>query len=167
MWALVFGIVNGVGNDVWWLIGRKTIAFCRTYGMGRLKILSQYIINDTTHLGPRRCDPRCRVNGVRLPVRIAGAKQKLDPRKKRSDPVLARVFQLRRLYQLFGCSPATWEEMVTIERADEGVDVSMARSGMSPLLMHDGLRSRLPLGLARATYIHACRYELRVCDKRD
>ena len=75
--------------------------------MGQLRILSQRIINGTAYLGPRRCDRGCPVNGVRLPILIADVERELDPWERYSNSVLARAYQLRRLYQLFGRNPTT------------------------------------------------------------
>ena len=109
--------------DGWRLIQRKTLAFYQTHGVGRLKVLSQHITaNQISHSYSR--DPRCRVEGVRLPVRIATEERKWGCMEDwDSDTRLAQVCQRKMLYQLFGCNPTTWEEMVAAgsERADEGV----------------------------------------------
>jgi hypothetical protein len=65
-------------------------------------------------------DHACRVEGVRMPVRIAEVVRRLNSGEGSfSDLPLAQVCQLRRLYQLFGCDHATWE-VVAAERVNEG-----------------------------------------------
>jgi hypothetical protein len=110
VWAWTAGYVDPVDRNAWRLIGNKTLTFYQVHGIGRLKTLSRHIMDDPT--SHRHRSLQCQVEGVRLPVRIAAE----------DDLTLARVCQLRRLYQLFGCDPATWEEMVVVERVDEGVD---------------------------------------------
>ena len=121
-----------IDPDGWRLIQRKTLAFYQTRGIGRLKVLSQYIMaNPIFTLHDR--DSRCRVEGVRLPVRIATEERKWGCMEDwYSDMRLAQVCQRKMVYQLFGCNPTTWEEMLAAdsERADEGVDVSVGRSGV-------------------------------------
>ena len=132
IWAWTFGAVDAVDHDAWSLIGCKTLAFYRKYGTGRLKILSQHIMDcdaSQNSLRVQRWDPRCLVEGVRLPVRIAGAARKLDSGEGHiSDLRLPRVCQLRRLYCLFGCDPMTWAEMVAVGDGEGGrVDVSLGQ----------------------------------------
>ena len=101
MWAWTSWAVDVVDHDAWRLIGRKTIAFYRTYGVGRLKTLTKHIMDDNAR-GVHRREPWCRVEGVRLPVRIAPRVRRLGSREDyATDLYLARVCQLRRLYQLF------------------------------------------------------------------
>ena len=127
MWAWTFGVVDAVDHRAWRLIGRRTLGFYQAHGTGRLKILPRHIM-DHTSPRTRRWDHWCRVEGVRLPVRIAEGVRMLGSREDYlSDSPLARVCRLRRLYQLFGCDPATWEELVVVEVAEE-VDVSLGRS---------------------------------------
>jgi len=132
MWAWTFGAVDVADHDAWELIGSKTLTFYRTYGTGRLKVLSQHIINCDVFqhsLRDQRWDPRCRVEGVRLPVRIAGAARRSNSGESRaSDLRLVQVCQLRRLYHLFGCDPTTWAEMVAVDGVGGGTDVSLGQS---------------------------------------
>ena len=117
--------------DGWRLIQRKTLAFYKFRGIGRLKVLSQHI---TAH---RIChfrgqNSQCRVEGVRLPVRTAMGQRKWGCMEDwEGDLRLAQACQRKMLYQLFGCNPTTWEEMLTAdsERADRGVDASVGQSG--------------------------------------
>jgi len=139
MWAWTLGAVDPVNHDTWRVIGCKTLAFYRTYGTGRLKILAQHIKDcDAFPHSPRvqRWDPRCRVEGVRLPVRVAGAARRLDSGEGPvSDLRLARVCRLRMLYQLFGCDPTTWAEIVAVDGVGGGVDASFGRPlGSAPLM---------------------------------
>jgi len=127
IWAWTSGVVDAVDHDAWRLIGRKTLAFYQTHGTERLKTLSRHIMDAVTFRVHHR-GPRCRVEGVRLPVRIAEGVRTLDLEGYPTDLPLAQVCQLRRLYQLFGCDPTVWEEVVAVEREGEGVDVSPGRS---------------------------------------
>ena len=124
--------------DGWRLIHQKTLAFYRTRGIGRLKVLSQHITaNRISSLHDR--DPRCRVEGVRLPVRIATEERKWGCMEDwYSDMRLAQVCQRKMLYQLFGCNPAAWEEMLAAdsEEANEWVDVSVGQPGVSARFMY-------------------------------
>jgi hypothetical protein len=135
MWAWTSGVVGVVDHDAWGLIGRKTLAFYRTHGMGRLKSLSQHIVNDTVHAS--YWERQCRVKGTRLPVRIAGLVRRLNVGEGFfTDLPLARVCRLRRLYQLFGCDPAMWGEVVGVERIGEEMDVSLGQS-LNPMYSID------------------------------
>lgn len=135
MWAWTCDVVDSVDHDAWRLIGNKTLAFYRAHGMGRLKILSQCIMDGFYHYG--RVDPRCRVEGVRLPVRIrVQVRVFWYEEVVYTDHPLARVCQVRRLYRLFDCDPATLEEMVAADKVDEGVDVSLEQS-LSPTHLID------------------------------
>ena len=127
MCAWTSSVVVPVDRDAWRLIGSKTLTFHRVHGTGRLKTLPRCIMDGL--LDSRSWGPSCRVEGVRLPVRIAARVQRVTRREGTFDGLpLARVCQLRRLYQLFGCDPATWEEMVVAEKVDKGVDVSSGQS---------------------------------------
>jgi hypothetical protein len=128
MWAWTSGVVDPVDHDAWRQIGNKTLTFYRAHGVGRLKTLSRRIMDDF-HIHYRQ-NPRCRVEGVRLPVRIPTDVGRIICDREEgycNDWPLARVCQLRRLYQLFGFDPVTWEEMGGAEKVDEGVDVSLGQ----------------------------------------
>jgi hypothetical protein len=130
MWAWASHVVDPVDHDAWRLIGNKTLAFYRVHGMGRLKNLSRCIMDDSHNQG--RVDPRCRVEGVRLPVRIAEwVRWFMYEEAFYTDQPPARVCQLRRLYRLFDCDPATWEEMIAVDEVDGRADVSLGQS-LSP-----------------------------------
>jgi hypothetical protein len=135
MWVWTPGIMKAVNHNAWRLLGGKTLAFYQTHGMGRLKTLSRHIMDCAPHFTARdRWDPRCRVDGVRLPVRIAGPVRRLNYGEGSfSDFCLTQVCQLRRLYQLFECDPTTWGEVVAVERVCEETDVSL---GQSPNPVH-------------------------------
>ena len=131
-WVWAFRGVDGppVDHDGWRLIGQRTRAFYQTHGIGRLKVLTYHIM-DKTGFRVKHWTRRCRVEGVRSQVRVADRARKLGLVEDRlSDTPLAHVCQLRRLYHLFGCNPTTWEEMFADQRTDEGVNVSMERSGL-------------------------------------
>ena len=132
IWAWTSGVVDAVDREAWRLLGRKTLAFYRTHGMGRLKTLSRHVMDAITFRIHHR-NPQCKVEGVRLPVRIAEGVRTLDFEGYPTDLPLTQVCQLRRLYQLFGCDPTAWEEVVAIERVGEEAVVS---SGRSPSPVH-------------------------------
>ena len=132
IWAWTSGVVDAVDHDAWRLVGHKTLAFYQTHGIGRLKTLSRHIMDAVTFRVHHRSS-RCRVEGVRLPVRVAKGVWTLDFEGYPTDLPLTQVCQLRRLYQLFGFDPTTWEAVVAVERAGEGVDVSL---GQSPNPVH-------------------------------
>lgn len=127
IWAWTSGVVDAVDHEAWRLIGRKTLAFYQTHGMGRLKTLSRCIMDAVTFRVHHR-SPRCRVEGVRLPVRIAEGVRTLDLEEYPTDLPLTQACRLRRLYQLFGCDPTTWEELIAVERPGEGVGALLERS---------------------------------------
>jgi hypothetical protein len=82
----------------WRQIGNKTLTFYRAHGMGRLKNLSRRIM-DVFHIHYRQ-DPRCRVEVVRLPVRIPMDVGRIIRDREEGYcndwPLRARVCQLRR-----------------------------------------------------------------------
>jgi hypothetical protein len=93
-------------------------------------------MDDTEYQDPSSGHRQCRVEGVRLPVRIAELARRLNVGEGYfTDSPLAQACQLRRLYQLFGCDHATWEEVVAIEKVDEGVDAPVGRSEISAQFM--------------------------------
>ena len=123
---------SSVDLDGWKLIQQKTLAFYQTHGIGRLKGLSQFITANHASRPHGRNLPR-RVEGVRLPVRIAKEMRKWGCMEDwYSDMGLAQVCQRKLLYQLFGCNPTTWEEMLAAdsEGADEGVDLPVGQCGV-------------------------------------
>ena len=131
MWAWSFGVVDAVDHHGWRLIGHKTLAFYQTHGTNRLKTLSQHIMNSNKlpRFTTAHQEPQCQVEGVRLPVRIAERVRRLDSREGYySDLPVADACLLKRLYQLFGCDPMTWKELVTPEGVNGGVDVSLGKS---------------------------------------
>ena len=123
MWAWTFGIVDAVDHDAWKLIGHKTLGFYHTHGTRRLKNLSRHIMDRNVpryFLRIRSWGPSCRVEGVRLPVRIAEAMRWMTSEEEDfNDLPLAQACQLRRLYRLFGCDATTWEGVVAVEKAEE------------------------------------------------
>ena len=116
-----------VDLDGWRVVRQKTLAFYKTHRIGQLKVLPLEIAaNTVTNL--YHSGRPCRVEGVRLPIRIRqwwGLGEDW-----RGIARLAQVFQWMSFYQLFGCSPTEWDEMFAdhSERVDEGVDVSVGRS---------------------------------------
>ena len=132
VWA--FGGVDrsSVDLDGWKLIQQKTVTFYQTHGMGRLKGLPQYITANPPSRLHGRPLPR-RVEGVRLPIRIAKEMRKWGCMEDwYIDMRLAQMCQRKILYQLFGCDPTTWEEMLAAdsEGAGEGVDLPVGEFGV-------------------------------------
>ena len=136
MLAWFFGVVDSADHEAWRLIGCKTLSFYQTHGIGRLKSLSQCInhFHMSWFRGDKQWDPQCKVKGVRLPVRIAGAWRELSS-DGYSDLRLAKACQLRRLYQLFGCDPSTLEE-VAAKGVGGGVDKSLGEQ-LNPVHVMD------------------------------
>ena len=126
MLAWSVGVVDSADHEAWRLIECKTLSFYQTHGTGRLESLSQ--CNKHYHAvlfqGDKQWNPQYQVKGVRLPVRIAGARRELGS-DGYTDLQLAWPCQLRRLYQLFGCDPTTWEEVVSAKGVGGGVDKSL------------------------------------------
>ena len=124
-----------VDLDGWRLIRQKTLAFYQTHGIGRLKVLSQHIMAKT-RLEPHHWNRLCRVEGVRLPIRVAeGVRVRADGTGSAWwDFPLIQMCRLKILYQLYGCTnPTMWEEMLAsgLERVDSEVaNVSVGRSGV-------------------------------------
>lgn len=79
------------------LIGQETLDHYHPRGIERRRALSKYI-----------------QAGVRQPARIhvVGGVSSQISRKDIDFSKISRTCQLRRLYQLFGCDPTTWEEAV-------------------------------------------------------
>ena len=131
-WASASIALRPIDLDGWRQIQQKTLAFYQSHGIGRLKVLPQLIMMNTDFfiVAP---DAQCRVESVRLPVRVAKYIRRWGSMGNRvCDVRLALVCQRNMLYQLFGCNPMTWEEMFAAdsEGVDEGVDVSVGQSGV-------------------------------------
>ena len=128
LWAWTTGAANKADHDAWRSIERATLEFYRTHGIGRLAALKQHIIHTNKtieggHLefllqGVDYKTSPCRLENVRRPVAIT----KEVEEKYLIDFRVSRVCQLRRLYHLFECDPATWKEMVAVKAVDGEVD---------------------------------------------
>ena len=141
MWAWTLGVIDPHDHDAWRLIERKILVFYQTHGTGRLKVLARRIVfngHDTFGYSfePQSWDPRYQVDGVRLPVRISGEMQRSYPSEGFTDLPLAQACQLRRLYWLFGCNPATWAELVVFEKVAEDTDMSLVQP-LDPVRLMD------------------------------
>ena len=126
-----FAALDGppVDLDGWRLVRQRTLAFYKTHRRGQMKVLPLKIAWGTLS-NLDELDRLCRVEGVRLPVRIM---KRWDPiRDWHRDARLVQVCQRMMFYQLFGCGPTTWEEMLAerSERVGERVDVSVGQSGV-------------------------------------
>jgi len=137
-WAWTTGVINPVDREAWELIGRDTLRFYQTHGIGRLTTLSRHITDTSTetayiHLLIKRYgDAPCRVRRPLVPV----------PRPwshpgNRTDLRVSLVCQLRRLYHLLGYDPATWKEaVVVVGEVDETMGACSGRS-VSPTQLTD------------------------------
>lgn len=140
LWAWTDGFVDAADNDTWELIGHETLKFYRIRGMERLGGLSRHIEDRLAEhpifagLFTTGCpSTSCRVAGVRRPVRIHmrgegfGGLSRLDVYK------ISQAYQLRRLYQLFGLDPTTWEEAIAAGKSDEPIGSSSEGEGRPTL----------------------------------
>ena len=130
MWAWTSGLVSAVDHDAWRSIGHKALTFYQAHGEGRLRALARHIMDERlSHPLIQRWDPWCRVEGVRSPVLIADRVRTSHSRGFYfTDLPLARVCQLRRLYQIFGYDPTTREEVVVVEKTEEDTGVPSGES---------------------------------------
>ena len=124
LWAWDTGTMHPADHDGWRLIGEETLEFYRVRGIGRLSTLALYIKNNSgawSNWQPsgRHRVTRCRVVGVRRDVRVWDRMG-----------LIAMTCQLRRLYQLFGCDPATWGRMLEAYGDPDVVPSSGSRLGM-------------------------------------
>ena len=138
IWAWIIDVVDPVDRDSWDSIGRSTLRFCETRRVERLVGLKRYIIDRTMEsvyidlliLG------FCRDSKVKDFVGLPVLRPQLDF-WTRFDTFLhlSQACQLRRLYQLFGCDPTTWEDTVAASEVDEKSDVSLGHSvALSPFM---------------------------------
>ena len=132
MWAWTTGVVDPADRDAWRSIGRDTLRFCQTNGMGYPMALKRHIIDMSTEtiriiylLGHYEGIP-CRVGSVRQPGPVLSGSLQLNPRHF-TDLRLSQVCQLRRLYHLFGYDPTTWEEAVTVGEGEVAMGASPGR----------------------------------------
>ena len=128
IWAWTTGVVDPVDYDSWRLIQRDTLRFRRTNGMGFLIALKRHITDTSMEamrimylIGHYEGTP-CRVGSVKKPTPALWVSPRLDSRYF-TDLRVSQVYQLRRLYQLFGYDAMTWKEAVVIEEADAGAVV--------------------------------------------
>jgi len=137
-WAWTAGVINPVDHDAWGLVGRDTLRFYQTHGMGRLIALKRHIIDTTMedeHLAflKARCGGTpCRVRSVLQPVPTTDAPQS----EHYTDLRLSQVCQLKKIYHLFSYDPTTRKEGVTLEEGDETVNVSLGAS-VTPMSLVD------------------------------
>jgi len=134
MWAWTVGVIDAVDHDGWRLVGGDTLRFYQTHGIGRLTALKRRITDtamEREHLSLLMTHYESspyRMGSVKRSVPVKQSWTKLSP-ADRTNLIVSRVCQLRRLYHLFGYDLATWEgaitaeETVVIEGVDGGVDV--------------------------------------------
>jgi len=135
MWAWT-GVVNPVDRDSWELIGRSTLRFCETRRTERLVALKRHITDrtmDSVYMFLTGCYRKSKVDDfIELPV------LKLQPdfwTRFNIFLYLSQACQLRRLYQLFGYDPTTWEDAVAASEVGEENDVSLGHSvAISPFM---------------------------------
>ena len=136
MWAWTIDVVDPVDRDSWDSIGRSTLRFCETRRMERLVGLKRHITDRTmksvyTEL---LLIGFCRDSKVKDFVGLPVLGLQLDFRTRFNTFLyLSQACQLRRLYQLFGCDPTTWKDVVAASEVDEKSDVSLGHSvALSP-----------------------------------
>jgi len=123
MWAWTIGVVNPVDHDSWHLIGRDTLRFYQTHGVGRLTTLKRRVADEDVLFSRRKLMGSAFDIFVKLPA------LKLQPTfesRRLTHVRLSQACQLRGLYQLFGCDPTT--RAVAVEEVDEGMEVSSGHS---------------------------------------
>ena len=125
LWTWITGIADPTDHCGWMSIGEETLTFYRSHGVRRLSTLAQYIKHITPGPWPyerlrghHRVAP-CQVEGVQRRVRVREGLGN-NPADWKRTGLIAMTCQLRRLYQLFGRDPITWEEML---RAGDSLDV--------------------------------------------
>jgi len=137
MWAWTAGAVDPADRDAWRSIGRDTLRFCRTDGMGCPAVLKRHITDMTmggmhiTYFTRHYVGVPCRVGSVRQPAPVPGSSPAQSERHF-ADLRVSQVCQLRKLYHLFGYDPTIWREAVTA--AEEGEQTAGVSSGRSVTL---------------------------------
>jgi len=130
MWAWTVGVVNPVDHDGWQLIGRDTLRFYQPHGTERPTFaLKRHITGMLVNVNHFMFFMR-RIHGashsgrdfVELPV--LGLHLGF---RYQTYLYLSQACQLRRLYQLFGYDPTTWEEAVVADEVGEKMHVSSGR----------------------------------------
>jgi len=112
MWAWTVGVMDAMDHDGWKLVGDETLRFYQTHGIGRLAALKRHHIADTTDfehlifLVTKYEGSPCRMGSVKRSLFARPTWEKPSPTDEK-DLRVSRVCQLRRLYHLFGCDPAT------------------------------------------------------------
>ena len=134
LWAWAAGVVNPMDRDGWWLIGRDTLRFYQTHGIGRLTTLSRHIADATmeaTHIS------LLLIYGKSLPCQV---RQPLVPvprpwshPRNYTDLRISRACQLRKLYHLFGYDPTTWKEAVAVKGVEVGAEELEGDMGVLPV----------------------------------
>jgi len=127
MWAWTLGVVNPVDHDGWWLIGLDILRFYQIYGVERLTVLKRRIADKKMFLLEQHGE-----SGVEIFFELPVLKPYPDfTYKYLVYAHLSQACWLRRLYQLFGYDPTTWEEAVVVEEVDERTESSSGQSSFS------------------------------------
>jgi len=127
-WAV--GAVDPADHDGWHLIERSTLQFYQNHGVGRLATLKRRVTDENVPLSLQQSMRSGLDTFVELPA------LKLQPEESRglTHVRLSQACQLRRLYQLFGYDPTTWEEAVAVGAGGK-VGVSSGHSvALAPLM---------------------------------
>jgi len=131
MWAWTIGVVSPVDHDSWHLIGRDTLRFYQTHGVERLTTLKRRVADENVYFSQQQRMRSGLDSFVELPA------LKLQPKfesRRLTHVRLSQACQLRRLYQLFGYDPTTWEEAVAVGAGGK-VGVSSGHSvALAPLM---------------------------------
>ena len=118
MWAWTDGLVDTTDYDAWKVIGHETVKFYRIRGMDRLGSLSRHVKSYSAYGSMRDWNTSCQVAGVRRPVRLHLERGGVNGVDWWGICEISRACQLRRLYQLFGFDPTTWEEAIAAGKVD-------------------------------------------------
>ena len=131
MWAWTTGVVSPTDHDAWRSIGRDTLRFCQTNGMGCPMALKRHITDMSTEttrimylVGHYEGTP-LRVGSVRQSAPFSWGASQSSPRAF-TDLRVSQACQLRRLYHLFGYDP-TREDVDTVREGERMTDVSSGR----------------------------------------
>ena len=140
MWTWTGGLVDTTDYDAWKVIGHETLKFYHTRGMDRLGSLSRHIKHPSAFsftvcrlLGGLDRHTSCQVACVRRPVRL---REEWEGDNWVITRGIAVTCQLRRLYQLFGYDPTTWE-VIEAGKSDKelsgGSNPEVEEQSMPPL----------------------------------
>ena len=129
-WAWVSGMADAIDQDGGRLIEDETLRFYQAHGIRPLAALKRCIVqpfnkgypdaNQIDLFAAHYDGSPFRVGRSRRPSNLSQQTGGIPYQDEwKTDCVISRACQLRRLYHLFGCDPTTWEEVVGVEEAEE------------------------------------------------